>query len=57
MDCFQYSRRYVMQQLLLLASDSDQLTMKSLSTSISVFVMVGFSGKPVQNDASFKICL
>ena len=46
-----------MLQLLLLASDSDQVTMRSLSTSVSVFVMVGFSGKPVQNDASFKLCL
>ena len=39
-----------MLQLLLLDSASDQVTMRSLSTSTSVFVITGFSGKPVQND-------
>ena len=46
-----------MLRLVLLASASDQVTVRSLSTSVSVFVMVGFSGKPVQNDASFKLCV
>ena len=57
MNCFLHSRRYLMLQLLLLPSASDQVTMRSLSTSVSMFVMIGFSGKPVQNDASFKLCL
>ena len=46
-----------MLRLLLLASASDQVTMKSLSTSTSVFVMVGFSGKHVQNYAPIKLHL
>ena len=46
-----------MLQLLLLTSATDQVTMRSLSTSVSVFVMVGFSGKPVKNDTSFTLCL
>ena len=54
---FLHSRRYLMLQLLLLDSASDQVTMRSLSTSTSVFVIIGFSGKPVQNDTFFTLCL
>ena len=57
MNCFQHSRRYLILLLLLLASASDQVTMRSLSTSTSVFVMVGFSRKHVQNYASIKLHL
>ena len=51
MGCFLHSRRY------LTFSDFAQVTVKLMSTSPSGFVMVGFSGEPVQDNDSFKFCL